>query len=100
MATLNMSIPHKLSQDDALRRIKGLLDKVKSEHADKVSDLREEWTDNLGRFSFSAMGFSVSGTLAVTPTQVQFSGDLPFAASVFKSRIETAIRERATDLLA
>lgn len=100
MARLNMSVPHQLSQEEAMRRIKGLLNKVKSEHSDKISDLQEEWTDNVGRFSFSAMGFSVSGTLAVTPADIQFSGDLPFAASFFKGKIETTIRDRATELLA
>jgi hypothetical protein len=100
MASLDISIPHNLSQADAMKRIKGLLEKVKREHSDKIGDLREQWTDNVGTFSLSAMGFSVAGTVTVTPTHVQLSGDLPFAASFFKSRIETTIRERATELLA
>ena len=100
MPKLNLSVPHKLSQQDAMKRIKGLLEKVKTEHGDKISNLREEWTGHVGTFSFSAMGFSVAGTLEVTPTDVQFSGDLPFAASLFKNKIETTIRDRATELLA
>jgi hypothetical protein len=100
MPKLNLSVPHKLSQQDAKKRIKGLLEKVKAEHSDKFSDLREEWSDNVGAFSFSALGFSVSGTLTVTPTAVQFSGDLPFAVSLFKNKIEATIRDRATELLA
>jgi hypothetical protein len=83
-----------------MKRIKGLLEKIKTEHGDKISNLREEWTDNVGTFSFSAMGFSVAGTLAVTSTDVQFSGELPFAASLFKNKIETTIRDRAAELLA
>lgn len=83
-----------------MKRIKGLLEQVKREHSDKIGDLREEWTGDGGRFDLSAMGFSVSGTIAVTPTHVRLSGELPFAASFFKSRIETTIRERATELLA
>jgi putative polyhydroxyalkanoic acid system protein len=82
-----------------MQRIKQLLENVKKEHSDRISDVREQWTGNVGTFSLSAMGFSVSGTIAVTPTEVQLSGDLPFAASFFKSRIEATIRERATELL-
>ena len=100
MAKMNLSVPHRLSQQDALTRIKGLLEKVKAEHSDKFSDLREEWRGNVGAFSFSALGFSVSGTLTVTPTAVQFSGDLPFAASLFKNKIAATIHDRATELLA
>jgi len=100
MPKLNMVVPHRLSQDEALRRIKGLLGEVKTQFTDKISDLREEWRGNTGEFSFSAMGFSVSGTLAVNPSEVKLSANLPFAAMFFKGRIESTIRERAEALLA
>jgi hypothetical protein len=100
MAKLNMSIPHHLSQDEALNRIKRLLGQVKQQYADRVTDLRESWEGNVGTFSFSAMGFSVSGTLNVTPSDVELNGNLPFAAGLFKGKIEQTIRERAEELLA
>ena len=100
MASLNLSVPHKLSQKDALKRVKGLLEKMKTEHSDKIKDLHEEWNGNVGKFSFAAMGFGVSGTLAVTPTHIEVAGTLPFSASFFKSKIETTIRDRAKELLA
>jgi hypothetical protein len=100
MAKFNMAVPHKLSQDEALRRIKALLGEVKMQFSDKISDLREEWDGNTGKFSFSAMGFSVSGTLTVNPSGVELSGNLPFAAALFKRKIQSTIRERAETLLA
>ena len=100
MAKLNMLISHKLSQDEALRRIKTLLGEVKNQFADKVSELCEEWNGNTGNFSFSAMGFFVSGILTVKTSEVELSGTLPFAASFFKGKIESTIRERAEKLLA
>jgi hypothetical protein len=99
MPTLSMTVPHSLAQDEALTRIKTLLDDVKTRHADKITDLREDWNGYIGTFAFSAMGFHVSGTLTVKPSQVEITGNLPFAATLFKSRIETAIRERAEELL-
>ena len=100
MSRLNISVPHALSQQDAMTRIKNLLDKLKTENPGRIDNLREEWADNVGTFSFSAMGFPISGTLAVTPTDVQLSGDLPMAAALFKSKIEATIRDRAAALLA
>jgi hypothetical protein len=100
MATLDVSVPHNLSQDEAMRRIKQLLTEMKAEHGDKIGDLKEEWDGTSGKFSFSAMGFALAGTLAVTPTHVRIAGALPLAASFFKNRIETTIRERAATLLA
>ena len=99
MPELNMSVPHRLPQEEALRRIQGLLGEVKTQFADKISNLREEWNGSSGSFSFSAMGFSVSGTLTVSPSEVELSGDLPLAAAFFKGKIEVMIRERAEALL-
>lgn len=99
MPKLNMAMPHKLSQDEALRRIKTFLGEVKAQFADKIGDLREQWNENTGTFSFSAMGFSVSGTLTVKGSEVELSGDLPFAAAFFRGKIESTIRKRAESLL-
>ena len=100
MAKLNMAVSHRLTQDEAVTRVKTLLGEVKKQFADKITDLREEWDGNRGKFSFSAMGFSVSGTLTVKSSEVELSGNLPFAASFFKEKIESTIRERAETLLA
>jgi hypothetical protein len=100
MPALDMAVPHKLSRQEAMTRIRGLLQKLKDEQGDRINDLREDWSDSGGKFSFSAMGFQVSGTLDVTPADVRLSANLPFAASFFKGRIEEAIRARASELLA
>ena len=100
MAKLNMAISHHLTQDEAVKRIQSLLGKVKVQFTDKISDLREEWHGNTGKFSFSAMGFSVSGTLVVKPTKVEILGNIPFTASFFKGKIESVIREQAEAILA
>ncbi|MGH7767583.1 MAG: polyhydroxyalkanoic acid system family protein [Candidatus Binatia bacterium] len=100
MPKLNMTVAHRLSQAEAVKRIRGLLENVKTEFADKVSDVHEEWNGNTGTFSFSALGFPVSGVLTVTPSEVEISGDLPFLAAVYKKKIESTIREQAESLLA
>ena len=100
MAKLDMAISHNLPQDEAAKRIQTLLGEVKNQFADKISNLSENWDGNTGTFSFSAMGFAVSGTLTVDKQEVKLSGDIPFAARLFKGKIESKIRERAEILLA
>ena len=100
MPKLNITITHHLSQDEALRRSKGLLGDVKTQFVGKVSDLREQWNGNVNSFSFSMEGLSVYGTLIVTPSEVEFFVDLPFAATFFRGKIESTIRDRAGRLLA
>ena len=100
MPLLKMSIPHKLSQPEALQRIQALLPEMKSEFADKISDLHEKWTGNTGSFSFTVMGFAVSGILTVTESSVDLDGNLPFAATFFKGKIKSVIEEKAKQILA
>jgi hypothetical protein len=99
MPVMEMTVPHQLSQDEALRRIMGLLDQVKAEYPDRFSDLHESWSANGGEFSAKIMGMPVSGRLTVTPHEVQLSGNVPFAALPFKGQIEDTIRQQAEQLL-
>ena len=100
MPSMTIVIPHQLTPEEAMSRIQNLLGEVKNDYGDRVSDLRETWTDTGGEFSFKAMGFSVSGTLRVKPGEVEMKGNYPLAAIPLKGKIESMIRDRATKLLA
>ena len=100
MPKLNMTVPHSLGTEEAKRRIQGAIADAKTRYADQVSDLHERWQGDRGEFSGRAMGFNVSGNLNVRDDAVEISGDLPFAAAMFKGQIEAMIRDRATKLLA
>lgn len=99
MASLEMNIPHQLPKDEALKRVQGLLQQIKSQHSDKISNLHEEWSGNIGKFNFSALGFGVSGVLTVNESNVELAGDLPMAAMFFKGKIKSVIEEEAGKLL-
>ncbi|CAA9577067.1 MAG: Putative polyhydroxyalkanoic acid system protein (PHA_gran_rgn) [uncultured Thermomicrobiales bacterium] len=100
MANLEVTVAHRLGEAEAASRVRRLLGEMKTRHADRFTDLREEWDGNTGRFSARAMNFNLAGTLAVGPDRVDVRGDLPFAARPFKGRIETMIREELGRLLA
>ena len=99
MPKLNITIPHTLTADEATSRIRRLLNDLKVEHDDKISDLQEEWGNDTGKFACSVMGFRVSGILAIEPSQVSITGHLPLAAMLFKSRLETMIKKHAAEEL-
>lgn len=100
MTNLTMTIEHRLEPAEAARRITNIIGEVKTRFAGKISNLREEWDGDTGKFSFSFMGFPVSGTLTVTPKEVNISGTLPSAAMLFKKNIESTLRDHAARLLA
>ncbi len=99
VAKLNITLPHALSQDEALRRIKKVVGEIQSEFGDRVHNVKEEWKENVGSFSFSAMGFSVSGRIVVGASEVKLSGTLPFGAFLFKEKIEAKIKEKSRRVL-
>lgn len=100
MASLELSVPYSISQEEALSRIKNLLTETKKEHGDKIKDLQETWEGNTGTFSFTAMGYDLAGTLTVAPGNIHLDAKIPFAVSLFKGTIVKAITEKANQLLA
>jgi hypothetical protein len=100
MPKLSIVVPHHLTESEALSRIQGLLGDVKQQYATYFTDLHESWTGNDGTFSLKAMGFNVSGSVSVKPSQVEMRADLPLAATPFRGRIEQVMREETERLLA
>ena len=100
MPSIEMSMPHQLGEQEARRRIQELLPRMKADYGEQIKDLQEEWNGNTGIFSFSVMGFAVSGTLTVNESSVDLDGNLPFAATFFKGKIKSVIQEKAQEILA
>ncbi len=96
---MNVELNHSLKQDEALKRIKGLLNKLKNDYGSMVSELSERWNDNVAEFSFKAMGMMVEGTILVTDSVVGLDAKIPLAALPFKSTIEQKIKDEAEKLL-
>lgn len=100
MAKLNINIPHDLPKEEALQRIKKLLTDLKQQKKDMVSNVKENWEDDKGSFSFTTKGFDLSGNIQVNNSNVEINSNLPFALSLFKGKISSIITEKANELLA
>ena len=100
MPNVKVSVPYQIPQDEALSRIQARIVQIKAQYASTVSNLTENWNGYVGTFSGSARGFSVSGSLAVSPSVVTVDIALPLVALPFKGQIETGIRNELTALLA
>lgn len=99
MANFNISVPHHLSQEEALSRIKSQLAQLKAQYSDKLGSMHEEWNGNVGKFSSPSPVWAVSVTLTVTPSDVVIEGELPAMATFFKGKIESGIRKELSSLL-
>jgi hypothetical protein len=95
---LKLNIHHKLSQEEALSRIKNLFTKLKHDQKDKISGIKEDWNNETLEFQFTAMRFTVSGILTVHQSGVEMVAEVPFAIFLFRSKIKQVIRAKAKEL--
>ncbi len=99
MPNIKVKVDHSLAQEEALKRIKKIFDKLKDDFKDKISDVQESWNGNSSDFSFKIMGLLMKGKLTVSQFDVILDGKIPFTALPFKGLIESKIREEAENLL-
>ncbi len=99
MPSLTIAVPHSLSTEEATSRLKTFFEKLKERHSDKMSNLEEQWDGNTLNYAFSTFGFNIKGDLNIEPNEVRVNGSLPFAAMMFKGKIEQSVREELEKVL-
>jgi len=99
MSSIQVTVHHKLTEHEAMARIKTLVTQLKNEHGDKVANIEEEWHARSGKFSFTFHGLSLSGHVDLHPGTVEIHGRLPLAVSLFRGKIKDVIKEKASELL-
>ena len=99
MPKISINVPHELGQDEAARRLSGLMDAIRNKYKDQIKDLEETMDGHSGTFSFKTMGLKVTGAVEVGETEAAIDCDLPFAAMMFKGKIEGEIRKQVERLL-
>jgi hypothetical protein len=96
---MKFSIPHELTREEAMSRIRNLFTKIKEEQKGNIQELHEEWKEYGGSFKLKSMGFEVSGTVEVLPSTVEIEAKLPLALTMFQGAIKGTIEKEAQKLL-
>lgn len=91
MPAFKVNVPHPLSQQDAVDRLKPFVEKITERYKGQVSHSDGSWVDNVLNFTLTTFGFTITGKLAVEESAVQLEGQLPFAALPFRGKIEESI---------
>ncbi|TWT48493.1 polyhydroxyalkanoic acid system family protein [Botrimarina hoheduenensis] len=99
MPKFEVSIPHNLGREQARDRLHGFSDMLRAKYSDQLSGLEQTWEGDTLSFGFTTFGFKIQGNLAVEDAAIRVSGDLPFAAAMFKGKITGAIEEQLNRLL-
>lgn len=99
MPKFSLSVPHSYPPEQVADKLKSFSDKVKEKFQGTVKDVEQSWSGNQMTFQFTTLGMQIGGVLDVREKEVAVEGDLPFAASMFKGKIEGAIKEQLQKLL-
>jgi len=97
MPKITVKVPHQQNPDELAAKIKPALEKTVNDF--QGHDLVMDWTGNAADFRFQSLAFSITGRLAIEPTDVVVEIDLPFAAMMFKDQVQKAITKNVTRAL-
>jgi hypothetical protein len=98
-APLVVSIPHRLGRDEALRRLKNGLGRVRTDFSHLMSVEEEVWEGDRVKFRVRALGQSAGGTIDVFEDQLRLEVTLPWLLAKITERLVPAIRKEGTLLL-
>ena len=66
----------------------------------QVSDLQQSWDGDTLNFHFKTYGIAIDGGITIGDNELNLAGDIPFAAMMFKGKIESQIREQLERIVA
>lgn len=99
MPKFHLEIPHTLGATAAKAKMERFIEMLRSEHGEKASDLEQSWTGDTLNFSFKTFGIKIAGNIGVKEHTLDVNGDIPFAAMMFKGKIESEVRDQLTRLM-
>jgi putative polyhydroxyalkanoate system protein len=94
-----LDVPHSLGAGEAKSRLERFVEVMQAKFQDKVSDLSQTWAGNTLNFTFKSFGIKIGGAIDVRDDKLDVTGDIPFAAMMFKGKIESEIRQQLGQLM-
>lgn len=89
MPRVSVAVPHELEPDEVVERAGPYIEKIVEDF--QGDDLEIEWEGRSANFSFTSLTFNIKGEVAVSDEDIAINVDLPFAALIFKDKVERAI---------
>jgi putative polyhydroxyalkanoate system protein len=96
---VTVTIPHKLTREEAARRIKAGLERLRPKLPKAVGSIEDTWNGDHMDFRAKALMQTVSGTVDVMDDSVRIVVDLPWLLSRVSGKVQKQIENRATKML-
>jgi hypothetical protein len=97
--TVSVSIPHRLTPDEARVRIQRGIGDLRTQFAGKVASLEERWTANHADFQAKVMGQTITARLDIEEHAVRVEVDLPWLFAALAGKITPVIEREGAKLL-
>ena len=97
--TLSISIPHRLTQEEARTRLQNGIADLRTKHAGQLANVQEQWDGNRMNFSLKAAGQSLTGRLEVLPDAVKLDVDLPWLMAMFAEKFRPRVEAEGRKML-
>jgi hypothetical protein len=96
---LIVSVPHRLGQAEATRRLKSGLETARTKLGQVFTIEEETWTDNRLAFRVRALGQAASGTIDVAEDHARLEVTLPWPLAQIAEKIQRAVQSQGTTML-
>ena len=92
---MRVIVLHNTTKEEARKKIAQRLGQLLGQYGHYLSESQTNWCGDRLDFSGKAKGFSASGSVEITETEVILDGKLPLIARPFEPRIKHTIEHEA-----
>jgi hypothetical protein len=92
---MRIAVPHHTTRPNARRIVEQKLDQLLASYGAHADQAEHSWTGDTLHFKGKARGFTVSGTIDVTDSDVILDSKLPLLAKAFEGRIRQTVETEA-----
>jgi putative polyhydroxyalkanoate system protein len=97
--SVKISIPHRLSREDARQRLETGFTDLRKQYGSSIAQMDDRWTGDHMDFKASAFGQSITGRVDVRDSSVDVEVDLPWLFAVLADKIKGQVVQAGQKLL-
>jgi hypothetical protein len=96
---MTVSIPHHLGAEEATRRLREGLERMRVDLAPRLSAAEVAWKDRHADLRVGALGQTISGELDVTDDQVNIKVTLPWVLAAMSDKVAAYLQRTGAETL-
>ncbi|MDB5593620.1 MAG: polyhydroxyalkanoic acid synthase [Hyphomicrobiales bacterium] len=96
---MNISIPHQLGAEEATRRLREGLERMRVDYGSRLAAADIAWTASHADLRVGALGQLIDGTLDVTDDQVNVAVRLPWVLAAMSDKVAAFLKRTGSDTL-